>query len=44
VVKRLLGAAGATIDPEWDMIAPAAGQWFVEMALQLAQHAVPSLN
>ena len=40
---RGLGPAGVTIDPEWGLIDPAAGQWFPEMALQLAQNANPQL-
>jgi endoglucanase len=39
---RGLGPTG-TIDPEWDIVDPGAGQWFPEMALQLAQNANPSL-
>ena len=38
---RGLGAAGTTVDPEWGVVDPAAGQWFPEMALDLAQHATP---
>ena len=37
---RGLGPAGTTVDPEWGLIDPAAGQWFPEMALQLARNAV----
>jgi endoglucanase len=40
---RGLGPAGTTVDPEWGLIDPAAGQWFPEMALQLAQNANPPL-
>jgi len=40
---RGLGPAGATIDPEWGVVDPAAGQWFPEMALDLAQNANPPL-
>lgn len=40
---RGLGPAGSTVDPEWGLIDPAAGQWFPDMALQLAQNAVPGL-
>ena len=40
---RGLGPAGATVDPEWDVIDPAAGQWFPEMALDLVQNANPPL-
>jgi endoglucanase len=39
---RGLGPTG-TEDPEWDQIDPAAGQWFPDMALQLARNAVPAL-
>jgi endoglucanase len=37
---RGLGPTG-TKDPEWGVVDPAAGQWFPEMALQLARNAVP---
>jgi endoglucanase len=40
---RGLGPAGTTVDPEWGLIDPGAGQWFPEMALQLAQNANPPL-
>jgi len=40
---RGLGPAGETVDPEWGLIDPGAGQWFPEMALQLAQNADPAL-
>jgi endoglucanase len=40
---RGLGPGGATVDPEWAMIDPAAGAWFAGMALQLAQNAAPAL-
>jgi endoglucanase len=40
---RGLGPAGTTVDPEWGLIDPAAGQWFPEMALELAQNANPPL-
>jgi endoglucanase len=36
---RGLGPGGETIDPEWGIIDPAAGDWFPEMALDLAQNA-----
>jgi endoglucanase len=36
---RGLGPTG-TVDPEWGRVDPAAGQWFPDMALQLAQNAV----
>jgi endoglucanase len=41
---RGLGPAGATVDPEWGQIDPGAGQWFPDMALQLAQNASPPLQ
>ncbi|HSC51231.1 MAG TPA: glycoside hydrolase family 6 protein [Gaiellaceae bacterium] len=38
------GIPGATTDPEWDgIVDPAAGVWFPEQALQLAQLAAPPL-
>jgi len=40
---RGLGASGETVDPEWGIIDPAAGDWFPEMALGLAQSANPPL-
>jgi endoglucanase len=40
---RGLGPAGTTVDPEWGIVDPAAGQWFPEAALQLAKNAVPPL-
>jgi endoglucanase len=40
---RGLGPAGTTVDPEWGRIDPAAGDWFPEMALQLAANANPPL-
>lgn len=36
---RGLGPAGSTVDPEWGVIDPGAGEWFPEMALDLAQNA-----
>jgi endoglucanase len=36
---RGLGPTG-TVDPEWGRVDPGAGQWFPEMALQLARNAV----
>ncbi|MBT2503880.1 glycoside hydrolase family 6 protein [Curtobacterium sp. ISL-83] len=37
--------AGSTTDPEWGGITdPAAGAWFPQQALQLAQNAVPALT
>jgi endoglucanase len=41
---RGLGPAGETIDPEWGMIDPGAGDWFPEMALELAANADPPLQ
>lgn len=41
---RGLGPAGETVDPEWNVIDPGAGDWFAEMALQLAQNADPALS
>jgi endoglucanase len=41
---RGLGPGGTTVDPEWGIIDPAAGQWFPQMALQLAQNANPPLH
>jgi endoglucanase len=41
---RGLGPAGETVDPEWGIIDPAAGKWFPQMALQLAQNANPPLH
>jgi endoglucanase len=40
---RGLGPGGETIDPEWGLIDPAAGQWFPEMALDLVHNANPPL-
>jgi endoglucanase len=40
---RGLGSAGETVDPEWGLIDPAAGQWFPEMALDLVHNANPPL-
>lgn len=40
---RGLGPGGETVDPEWGIIDPPAGQWFPEMALDLAQNANPPL-
>jgi endoglucanase len=39
---RGLGPTG-TVDPEWGIVDPGAGDWFPEMALQLAQNANPPL-
>lgn len=41
---RGLGPGGQTIDPEWGIIDPAAGQWFPEMALELVKNANPPLR
>lgn len=41
---RGLGPAGSTVDPAWELVGPPAGAWFPEMALQLAQNAVPPLE
>jgi len=40
---RGLGPAGETVDPEWGVIDPAAGDWFPEMALDLVHNANPPL-
>jgi endoglucanase len=40
---RGLGPAGETIDPEWGVIDPAAGDWFPQMALDLVTNADPPL-
>lgn len=37
---RGLGPVG-TVDPEWSQVDPAAGQWFPDMALELAHNATP---
>jgi endoglucanase len=37
------GAAAGSVDPEWGIVDPAAGQWFPQQALQLAQLASPAL-
>lgn len=39
---RGLGPTG-TVDPEWDIVDPAAGDWFPPMALELARMANPAL-
>lgn len=41
---RGLGPAGETVDPEWGLIDPGAGDWFPEQALELAQLANPPLK
>jgi endoglucanase len=38
------GIAGSTTDPEWGFVDPAAGAWFPQQALQLAQLASPPLE
>jgi len=39
------GVSGSTTDPEWGgIVDPAAGQWFPQQALQLAQLANPALT
>ncbi len=40
---RGLGPAGLTVDPEWGVIDPPAGNWFQPMALELARNANPPL-
>lgn len=40
---RGLGPAGTTVDPEWGLVDPAAGQWFPQMALDLVHNADPPL-
>jgi len=40
---RGLGPAGTTVDPEWGLIDPGAGDWFPEMALDLVHNANPPL-
>jgi endoglucanase len=37
------GAPAGSVDPEWGLVDPAAGQWFPQQALQLAQLANPRL-
>ena len=37
---RGLGPAGETVDPEWGIIDPPAGEWFPAMALDLVHNAV----
>jgi endoglucanase len=41
---RGLGPSGTTVDPEWGQIDPPAGQWFPDMALELARNANPPLH
>jgi endoglucanase len=40
---RGLGPAGTTVDPEWGVVDPGAGDWFPQQALQLVQLADPPL-
>jgi endoglucanase len=40
---RGLGPSGETVDPEWGLIDPPAGEWFPEMALDLVHNANPPL-
>jgi endoglucanase len=40
---RGLGPAGTTVDPEWGIVDPGAGEWFPQQALQLVQLAEPPL-
>ena len=37
------GQCRGPVDPQWGVVDPAAGQWFPQQALQLAQLAVPAL-
>jgi len=37
------GAPAGSVDPEWGIVDPAAGQWFPQQALQLAKLADPPL-
>lgn len=41
---RGLGPAGETVDPEWGLIDPAAGDWFSEQVLDLVANASPALQ
>ncbi len=41
---RGLGPAGTTVDPEWGIVDPGAGDWFPQQALQLVQLANPPLG
>ena len=41
---RGLGPAGETVDPEWGIVDPAAGEWFPQQALELARNADPPLE
>jgi endoglucanase len=40
---RGLGPAGTTVDPEWGIVDPGAGDWFPQQALQLVQLANPAI-
>jgi endoglucanase len=40
---RGLGPAGTTVDPEWGIVDPAAGDWFPQQARELADLASPPL-
>ena len=40
---RGLGPAGETVDPEWGLVDPAAGDWFPEQVLHLVGNANPPL-
>ncbi len=40
---NVTGTAQDTFDPLWGMVDPAAGLWFTQQALQLAQNATPPL-
>jgi endoglucanase len=42
--NRSLGPPGETIDPEWGLIDPAAGQWFEDQALELSELADPPFD
>ena len=41
---RGLGPAGETVDPEWGIVDPGAGEWFPQQALELAGNAEPPLR
>ena len=41
---RGLGPAGETVDPEWGLIDPGAGDWFPEQVLDLIANADPALT
>jgi endoglucanase len=40
---RGLGPAGTTVDPEWGIVDPGAGEWFPQQALELVHLASPAL-